>query len=233
MKKEHLNKRILLALLFLSALAAAIFLIFRGQEIFEFLEKTTILIFEGNIEGLKTYLMGFGNWTPLLLVALIIFQSIVAPIPEIPLSMASGLLYGNFRGFLLAWVGVILGAWANFIIARVVGRPFIERFFKGKQLRRFDQLVEEYGELAILIGRLLPFIPFDFLSYAAGITIIRWWRFLFYTALGALPSTLAFVLLGKQLVDFNLFYLLFSIGILVLTFGFGWWYLQHRKKRKI
>lgn len=226
-----MKKRVLIPV-GLSAAVLVLLLILKGLVIFGFLYTVVALIFEGNVEGIKAYLAGFGIWTPFLLASLIIFQSVIAPIPEIPLSMASGLLYGTLRGFLLVWFAVIAGAWINFGLARILGRPLVARFFKKRHLERFDELMAEYGELAILVGRLLPFIPFDFMSYAAGLTLIRWWRFLFYTALGAFPSTLAFVIMGQQLADFNLFTLLFSLGILALTFGFGWWYLQHRRNRQ-
>ncbi len=50
----------------------------------------------------------------------------------------------------------------------------------------------------VLIMRLL-FLPYDLVNYASGILRLRWLPFLLATALGSLPGTVSFVLLGASI----------------------------------
>jgi len=53
---------------------------------------------------------------------------IIGPIPKVPISVASGLVFGPFLGFLYSMFGALIGAAASFWIAREAGRPLVERY---------------------------------------------------------------------------------------------------------
>ena len=61
---------------------------------------------------------------------------------------------------------------------------------------RLDRFVEEHGAVLIFVLRLIPLVSFDAISYAAGLSSIRFRAFLLATALGMAPGTFAFVFLG-------------------------------------
>jgi uncharacterized membrane protein YdjX (TVP38/TMEM64 family) len=50
----------------------------------------------------------------------------------------------------------------------------------------------------VLLMRLL-FLPYDFVNYLSGILRLHWLPFLLATAIGSLPGTVSFVLLGASL----------------------------------
>ena len=56
--------------------------------------------------------------------------------------------------------------------------------------------MEEHGAILIFVLRLIPLVSFDAISYAAGLSSIRFRAFLLATALGMIPGTLAFVYVG-------------------------------------
>ncbi len=56
-----------------------------------------------------------------------------------------------------------------------------------------------YGKHTILVCRLLPFVPFDPVSYAAGLTSIRFRHFMFATGVGQLPATIVYSWAGSLL----------------------------------
>ena len=62
-----------------------------------------------------------------------------------------------------------------------------------------NQYFDRYGEHTILVCRLLPFISFDFISYAAGLTAIKPIPFLIATGLGQLPATIVYSYVGSNL----------------------------------
>ena len=62
------------------------------------------------------------------------------------------------------------GAALCFFIARILGRDVVEKICTKKALEQIDGFFDKYGKKSILVARLLPFISFDIVSYAAGLT---------------------------------------------------------------
>lgn len=62
-----------------------------------------------------------------------------------------------------------------------------------------DKFFDKYGKYAILIARLLPFISFDAISYAAGLTEMSFWAFFWATGIGQLPATIVYSILGQNI----------------------------------
>lgn len=147
------------------------------------------LLAQGDFAAIREQLRGFGPWAPAAAFALIQVQAVLAPLPSFPLIYANGLLFGTFWGGLLSWVSVLVSAALCFGLARWWGRPLVERVVSPTALTRADALFERYGVFAVLLGRLLPLTAFDLLSYAAGLTPIRFRPFLVATAVGMTPAT--------------------------------------------
>ncbi|HSB20277.1 MAG TPA: TVP38/TMEM64 family protein [Anaeromyxobacteraceae bacterium] len=151
------------------------------------------------VDAFRSYLLGFGPWAPLASAALMVLQSLVAPLPAFVVTFANGLLFGWARGALLSWSSAMVGAALCFWIARALGRPAVERLAGGgAAVERADRFFERHGERAILLARLLPFVPFDAVSYAAGLTTTGFRPFLVATGLGQIPATLLYSYLGES-----------------------------------
>ncbi|HKC31211.1 MAG TPA: VTT domain-containing protein, partial [Burkholderiales bacterium] len=77
---------------------------------------------------------------------------------------------------------------------------------------------------ALLLVRLVPLISFNLVNYAAGLLGVGWWTFLWTTALGILPLTVAMVLLGGQILAAPLWaWALGALVLLVLWFSWRRW----------
>jgi uncharacterized membrane protein YdjX (TVP38/TMEM64 family) len=146
------------------------------------------LLGAGDLEGLRAYLRGFGLWAPLVSVGLIQVQALVAPLPSFPMMYANGLLFGTWWGGLLSWIGILLSALLCFGLARLFGRPLVERIVSPRGLAWADRHVAHYGAFAIFLARLIPLTSFDLLSYAAGLTPLRLGPFVVATGLGMAPA---------------------------------------------
>lgn len=55
-----------------------------------------------------------------------------------------------------------------FYITRKWGRNGFQRILRNKKLQSFDQKAEEKGFMVVLYMRLMPFFPFDGVSYGQG-----------------------------------------------------------------
>jgi uncharacterized membrane protein YdjX (TVP38/TMEM64 family) len=153
---------------------------------------------EDAVDAFRRYVLGFGPWAPLASAALMVLQSLVAPLPAFVITFANGLLFGWPVGALLSWSSAMVGAALCFLLSRALGRPAVERLAGGAAaVHRADAFFARHGRGAILLARLLPFVPFDAVSYCAGLTSTRFWPFLVATGVGQLPATLLYSYLGE------------------------------------
>jgi uncharacterized membrane protein YdjX (TVP38/TMEM64 family) len=151
------------------------------------------------VDAFRSYVLGFGRWAPLASAALMVLQAVIAPLPAFVVTFANGLLFGWARGALLSWSSAMVGAALCFWIARALGRPAVERLAGGAAaVERADRFFARHGDRAILVARLLPFVPFDAVSYGAGLTTTGFWSFLLATGVGQLPATLVYSYLGES-----------------------------------
>ncbi len=173
-----------------------------------------------DIEAIKAYILSFGLLAPLVSFALMVFQAILAPLPAFLITFANAALFGWVYGALLSWSSAMIGALLCFYIAKFLGREVVEKLTSKIALKSVDAFFEKHGVYAILIARLLPFISFDIVSYAAGLTRMSLRSFLIATGLGQLPATLIYSYAGEMLTGgartfvYGLL-ILFSVSILV------------------
>ncbi|WP_133460303.1 TVP38/TMEM64 family protein [Scandinavium goeteborgense] len=130
---------------------------------------------------------------------LMILQAIVAPLPAFLITFANASLFGAFWGGVLSWTSAMAGAALCFYIARILGRGAVEKLTGKTVLDGMDTFFTRYGKHTILICRLLPFVPFDPISYAAGLTSLRFRSFMLATGLGQLPATVVYSCVGSWL----------------------------------
>ena len=145
-----------------------------------------------------------GPLGPLVLIALLVVQAVVAPLPSPPLLMAAGLVYGPLLGFGIGWLGLLLGAGACFGLARGLGRPFAERFVRPQRLAAIDQYVgSQSGPAFLTVITLRVFMPpfFDAVSYGCGLVRLPFHWFVLATALGEIPKVASFTYLGTVAGD--------------------------------
>ncbi|MBE0476057.1 MAG: TVP38/TMEM64 family protein [Coriobacteriia bacterium] len=175
----------------------------------------------GDVEVVRDYLLGFGLWAPVVSSALMILQSLVAPLPAFVVTFSNGLLFGWAWGALLSWSSAMAGAALCFWLGRTLGRPAVERLVGGSAaLEVSDLFFERYGDKAVLIARLLPFVSFDIISYGSGLTPIGFRRFFVATGIGQLPATLVYSYLGQNLTgSVRVLFLVFLFTAVVIVIG--------------
>ncbi|WP_243153068.1 TVP38/TMEM64 family protein [Sporotomaculum syntrophicum] len=152
-----------------------------------------------DVEMVRGYILSFGIWAPVVSFVLMMFQSVAAPLPAFIITFANAGLFGWVYGAILSWSSAMAGAVLCFYIARYLGRDTVVKFTSVKALKSVDDFFEHYGKYAILIARLLPFVSFDIVSYAAGLTAMGFWPFFIATGVGQLPATIVYSYIGGML----------------------------------
>lgn len=164
-----------------------------------FINEVSAYLTALDMEGLKEYILSFGVWAPIVSTLLMVFQSIAAPLPAFLITFANAALFGWVYGAILSWTSAMLGAAVCFYIAKFLGRDMVEKLTSKFALQNIDGFFNKYGKHTILIARLLPFMSFDLVSYAAGLTSMSFWSFFIATGIGQLPATIVYSYVGGML----------------------------------
>lgn len=152
-----------------------------------------------DIERVKEYILSFGLLAPIVSFVLMVLQSLIAPLPAFLITFANAALFGWVYGAILSWISAMVGAILCFYIANFLGRDFVEKLTSKSALESVDMFFEKHGKYAILIARLLPFVSFDLISYAAGLTKMKIKDFIIATGIGQLPATIVYSYAGEML----------------------------------
>lgn len=153
----------------------------------------------GDFDVIRDFVASYGAYAALVSFLLMIFQSVAAPLPAFLLTLANANLFGWWQGALLSWSSAMAGAAVCFFIARILGRDAAEKLTSKAGIAQIDVFFEKYGRNTILICRLLPFISFDIVSYAAGLTSMSFGSFFIATGIGQLPATIVYSYVGGML----------------------------------
>lgn len=153
----------------------------------------------GDFTVVREWVASYGTWAAAVSFFLMIFQSVAAPLPAFLITFANANLFGWWQGAILSWSSAMVGAAVCFYIARILGRDVVVKLTSNSALKSIDEFFEKHGKNAILIARLLPFISFDIVSYAAGLTSMSFWSFFIATGIGQLPATIVYSYVGGML----------------------------------
>lgn len=186
-------------LFFLGIIAVLAFLYFFNPTINSKINGLFTLFSFNNVDIMIGYIKSFGIYAVVISFLLMIFQSVIAPLSAFLIIFANATVFGWWQGALLSWTSVMVGAAICFGIARMLGRDAVEKLTSRFGLAQMERFFLEYGKHTVIICRLLPFVSFDFVSYAAGLTSMKFWTFMFATGIGQLPSTIIYSYVGGML----------------------------------
>lgn len=183
--------------------------------------------------GIERFIDSYGSQAAVVSFLLMIFQAIAAPLPAFLITFANASLFGAFWGGLLSWSSAMVGAALCFYIARILGREAVEKLTGKAVLKSVDSFFARYGKHTILVCRLLPFVPFDPVSYAAGLTSLRFRHFILATGLGQLPATVVYSWVGSMLTGGTFWFVsgLFILFALTIVIVAAKAFYQERHKR--
>lgn len=181
-------------------LVVPVLLYYTADPVRQAVNQSIFIISMVNVPAAREYILSFGIWAPIVSFLLMILQSLLAPLPAFIITFANAGLFGWVKGAILSWTSAMAGAALCYAIARLYGRSLVEKLTSRNALKEVDVFFERYGKWAVLIARLLPFVSFDIVSYAAGLTAMGFWEFFWATGLGQLPATIIYSYVGDMLV---------------------------------
>lgn len=184
--------------------------------------------------------LGYGG-----VVLLMSIESACIPLPsEVIMPFSGYLVYtGQFNLWLVALMGAIgcnLGSEIAYEIGYYGGRPLVERYgsyvlLSQNELDIADRFFSRFGDVTVLISRLLPVIR-TFIALPAGIARMPRGRFHLYTFVGSFPWCLGLAYLGMKAGEnwkylgkyFHEFDKVIAALILLAVIWFVWSRWKHR-----
>ena len=152
----------------------------------------------GDLSGMRDELDRLGAAAGLVLIGIALLH-VVVPFPaEIP-TAAAGFVLGFWVALPLMVFAWTVSCLAAYLLARIVGPPVLNRLAGAERMERTDELIARGGWKVLLLGRLIPIVPYNLVSFAAGATGVPPVRFTWTTAVGVIPLTALTALLGQRL----------------------------------
>lgn len=169
--------------------------------IYQFTELHHILTIEG-ITRLRASIVATGLLGELIFLSLYI-ATVSVGLPNLPLQLAAGFIYGVWKAFVLMYIGVNIGALLAFLLARVLARKTVEEIWGGKLLR-FNKAAEERGFRFIFILRLIPMMPFNAINFGSGLSRLSVRTYVLATLAGTPILTFVHTAVGNAAGRFDL-----------------------------
>ena len=116
--------------------------------------------------------------------------------PRQAISFIGGYAFGFVGGTILAVLATTIGCVLTFTYSRVMGRGLVQRNF-GKRAARFESVLSESPFVTTLLIRFLPVGSNLVTNLIAGVTHVRAIPFVLGSAVGYLPQTAIFALMGS------------------------------------
>jgi uncharacterized membrane protein YdjX (TVP38/TMEM64 family) len=167
----------------------------------------------GSVDKLRATMLAYGPWAAGISIGLMVGQAIIAPLPMNVITITNALVFGPVWGGVLSWFSTVLGASLCFLLSRTFGKPFAHKVV-GNSIGKAERFFQKYGLHAMFLVRMMPFVPFDAVSYGAPLVGVPFSRFLLATAVGIIPSVFVYSYLGILIAKFYWWVLL---GLLTIS----------------
>lgn len=185
-----------------------------------FVTVLTLAVQTIGVEKLQGAIEDAGPAAPLFYILLKAVTYIFAPLTSGPMQVVAGTLFGSvWLGVLYTLIGEVLGGSVSFWIARRFGRGVATRFVGEAGMAQVDQFYAERmgGWRSLAVARIVLFSLWDFLSYAAGLSPVRYRTYFLISSICGFFPTLLFVGLGNVVMVDSSMLLVLYVGVALLV----------------
>lgn len=168
-------------------------------------------------------------------------QVVAAPVPGEVTGFVGGMIFGTWGGILFSTIGLTLGSWIAFVLARLAGRPLVEKIASPETINRYDYVMKHKGLFLAFLMFLIPGFPKDFLCYLLGLGYMGHVEFLLVSTSGRLLGTVLLTLGGSFFRDgrYGALFTLAGISILLILLAMTYreklerWFRQVRAAQRV
>jgi len=170
-----------------------------------------------------------GPFGVIILIFLFWTSNVIAPLSGSPFLYAGFYMYGQMVVF-YAFIAAVIASVTNFWIAKKWGRSIVKKLAGSDSLEKVDKLAQNYGLQSLFIFRLFLKEFHDVISYAFGLTKMKFTSYFIVSTLGMIPATFIWYLISLK-INNPLHFTVASwlIAYISLTVYILWLKLKKRK----
>ena len=128
-----------------------------------------------------------------------IAQIVISVLPGQFFQLAAGYLYTFWPALLFSCIGAFLGTTITFWLAKGLGSDFVHIFFeKDKTEDYVKRLNSKKAYTIVFLLYAIPGIPKDVVSYAAGLSEMKYKPFIILSTIGRLPGMMGSIMIGSM-----------------------------------
>ena len=177
-----------LALLFIIVIAVPVYMYFYHR---------SFLMQFRSLDDIIAFLQHYHLESIFIYVGIQVLQIVISVIPGQAFQFAAGYLYGFIPGLLFSCIGAVIGTSISFFLAKLLGKDAVHLFFGEERMAYFlERLNSKRAYTIVFLLYVIPGLPKDVVSYAAGISEMKFKPFLILSLLGRIPGMAGSLLIG-------------------------------------
>lgn len=184
----------------------------------------------------KEFIVSLGIFGPIGVILYSIIAQVFAPLAGTPGSLVSLALFGIYQTMLYIYIAQLIGGTINFFLSKKFGRPIITYLVGKRFMKDLDQFVRVEGTGMLILARMFGFSIFDVISYATGLTKMKYKKYITITAIFSLFPLVLFTYLFRE-TDFNstkgIFLWIGTLTVAAIIFLFFLRRAMHKKEKRI
>lgn len=178
---------------------ALLLIIVVGIPLYIYFAHHEIIDYMSDLDNINTLFDDYKGYSILVYIIAQIIQIIICVIPGQMLQFAAGYAFGFWPGLLFSLIGAAIGAVISYYLAKLLGQGILYLIFDEDQMENFiEKLNSKKAIIAVLVIYLIPGLPKDACSYAAGISNMKLKAFLVVSLIGRTPAMAGSLLIGTQ-----------------------------------
>jgi uncharacterized membrane protein YdjX (TVP38/TMEM64 family) len=146
-----------------------------GSLIWLFLYGIHLGIFD-TANSLVSFIGQFGRYGVALFISIQIVQVIVPIIPGGISTVVGMMMFGDYRGFLYSYIGLVIGEIIADHLVRHYGHGFVKMILSKKNYEKFENLIERNQakiRTLLVLTFIIPFAPDDLACFVAGFSRVK------------------------------------------------------------
>jgi len=127
-------------------------------------------------DALISFIGQFGQYGVLLFISIQIIQVIVPILPGGISTVVGMMMFGNVRGLLYSYIGLIIGEIIAYHLVRHYGHGLVKMILSEKNYAKFEKLIEDNRrntKTLLIMTFIIPFAPDDIACFVAGLSRMK------------------------------------------------------------
>lgn len=195
LKEQNSRKNVVISVLKILLLLAIV----AGIPLYIFFFQNDWLSGFKDFDDIISYLQSYKLESIPIYIGIQVLQIVISVIPGQFFNLAAGYLYTFFPALLFSVVGAFIGTLLSFTLAKVLGSDFVHLFFGREKTQEYvKKLNSKKAYTIVFFIYLIPGIPKDVVSYAAGVSEMKLKPFMFLSLVGRLPGMMGSIMIGSM-----------------------------------